>query len=252
MWGWCCHRRHTRWSDSGTSSTVHWSSWHLAWPPWPRTCWCYEDTRHLNSRATEFLLVVVALGSWGSAWTDLVALISKHSLVILRQLHFDRSSWVFFTSLRRLDIDWSTWVLVVISYSRVVAARLGSAVVHWKRKMLIRDEEDNLDMKNNHKKGLQSQVVPYHRRNGWSLFQSSRLYLGVRRRRTFWRWTRRTRGSPGWYPRRSQTCKNHLQLCATERGRIPSEHEKLLWIWGKYEKNMSENYSGFSLSLCSC
>jgi len=49
----------------------------------------------------------------------------------MRQLHFDRSSWVFFTSLRRLDIDWSTWVLVVISYSRVVAARLGSAVVHW-------------------------------------------------------------------------------------------------------------------------
>jgi len=37
----------------------------------------------------------------------------------------------FFIRSRRLDIDRSTWVLVIISYPRVIAARLGPAVVHW-------------------------------------------------------------------------------------------------------------------------
>ena len=127
-----------------------------------------------------------------------------------------------------LDIDRSTRVLVVISYPRV-AAWLGSAVVHWKRK--------NIDKRQGRECGLYdgvwSLVVTYsltELKNCWSLCQSFRLYLGVHRQRTSGKWTHRTRCSLGWYPRRSQTCKNQLSVQHLwERRRISSEHEELVW-----------------------
>ena len=158
----------------------------------------YAETPHLNSRSTGFLLEVVFTNLWfcmtRSSWV-LLALASKHREV----------------SLRQLDIDRSTWVLVVISYPRV-AAWLGSAVVHWKRK--------NIDKRRGRECGLYdgvwSSVVLYsltELKNCWSLCQSFRLYLGVHRQRTSGKWTHRTRGSLGWYPRRSQTCKDDFQSC---------------------------------------
>lgn len=195
MWRLCCHRRDTWWSDSGSSSTVHWSSWHLSWPPWPRTRWRYAETQHLNNRATGSLLVDVSLRK--------LRVCMNGSLTGLLGFFFIRS--------RRLDIDRSTWVLVVICYPRVIAARLGPAVVHWKRKILTRGTRKRIwNWKGTKDRRVGKSVCTRPQKNCWSLCQSSRLYLGVRRRRTSWRWTRRTRGSPGWYPRRSQTCKNLL------------------------------------------
>ena len=70
----------------------------------------------------------------GSSWV-LVVLVSKHRQVSLRPLDIDRSTLTgllgfFFISWTQLHIDRSAWVLVVISYSRVVAARRCSTVVH--------------------------------------------------------------------------------------------------------------------------
>ena len=88
----------------------------------------FPETKHLNSRTTGFLLVDAILRSCGSTWTDLLGF-----------------SWLMYPRMARwqLNVDRSTRVLVVISYPRVAARLLGSAVVHWKRKMLTRDKEEN-------------------------------------------------------------------------------------------------------------
>ena len=138
MWRSCCQRRQTWWSDSGSPpSTVHWSSWHLAWPPWPRTDCRWPKLRRDRAPQQQIHWVSSSCGHFTKLW-----------------LYMNGSSWVLVAhvskdgqlGLTRLHVHRSTRVLIVISYS-CVAARLRSAVVHWKRKMLTRDKEENLGSK---------------------------------------------------------------------------------------------------------
>ena len=162
----------------------------------------------------------------GSSWV-LLALASKHREVSLRQLDIDRSTWVLVARHRQVHLGSRCHQLSAcccLTGLRCCTLKEKKYLGGTRKRMwTLRRTKNRRDVK------FGCTIQPY-RRNCWSLCRNLRLYLGVRRQRTSGKWTHRTRGSLGWYPRRSQTCKNQLSVQHLwERRRISSEHEELVW-----------------------